>query len=337
MSKSLQNVVDPNRLIDRYGTDALRYFLLREVPFGADGDFSHRALVGRLNSDLANDLGNLLQRTLVMLGKYGGGRLPEAREAGAEETSLRGGAGKAVDRVEASMAELDFQGALKALWEFINLTNKYLDSRAPWALARAGEERAVQSVLFHAAEALRVVSVLLWPFIPQSAETLRSQLGLPKEPSSLEEARNWGLLPGGAETRPGPPLFPRIEEEVSVEITQKEEGTGEGPAKEVALDVFRQLDLRTARVLAAERVKKSKHLLKLEVDLGSERRTVVAGIAKSYTPEGLVGKTVVLVVNLKPRILMGIESRGMVLAVEQGEGFVLIGPESPVEPGRPVS
>ncbi|MFQ5692278.1 MAG: methionine--tRNA ligase [Nitrospinota bacterium] len=369
MSKSLRNVVEPGRLLDRYGTDAVRYFLLREVPFGQDGDFSHQALIDRINSDLANDLGNLLRRTVSMIGQFCGGTVPRDPEAGDREQGVRAAAGETTDAISRDLETLGFQPALKRIWEFVNRINKYLDNRAPGSLAKTGDEAGVGAALYTAAEALRIVSVWLWPFMPETALKIRSRLGMAEEvpPVSLDETRAWGLLRPGRAVRPGPPLFPRIEAEAAAEIRlsvnreasggeaeeAKEEGAmkdsgekAETPASEgekrgteaSALDfeTFSKVSLRAARVISAERVEKSRNLLKLRVDLGDEERTVVAGIAGSYAPEDLTGRTVVVVANLKPRKLMGIESQGMILAAKVGSGHTVVSLDDSVPPGTPI-
>ncbi|MBI2881209.1 MAG: methionine--tRNA ligase [Candidatus Tectomicrobia bacterium] len=365
MSKSLRNVVEPNRLLDQYGPDAVRYFVLREVPFGQDGDFSHQALIDRINSDLANDLGNLLHRTVGMIGRFCGGRAPRAAQTGDLERGVQGAARRTTEALWDDLETAGFQSALKRIWDFINGVNKYLDERAPWSSAKRGDEPGVATTLYTAAEALRTVSVWLWPFMPETALKIRSRLGLGEEdaPRFLEEARSWGLLPPGGAVHPGPPLFPRIEAEeaAGIKLAVSREVAGEaGAAQEkggrrpegaeagapapgrreapqgVALigdEVFSKVSLRAARVISAEKVERSKNLLRLRVDLGEEQRTVVAGIAGSYAPEALAGKTVVLVANLKPRKLMGVESQGMVLAAEEGSGYALVTLDKPVPPG----
>ena len=367
MSKSLRNVVEPNRLLDQYGADPVRYFLLREVPFGQDGDFSHQALIDRINSDLANDLGNLLHRTVSMIDQFCGGRLPPPGEAGDLEAEVQEAARKTTDALLIDLEILGFQPVLKRIWEFIGRLNKYLDVKAPWSLAKADDQAGVGTTLYTAAESLRIVSVWMWPIMPESSLKMRSRLGLAEgdAPRSLDEARSWAVLPAGEPVRPGPPLFPRIEADQATEILQAvdreaspgTERTGEKREKDVEpsqkvsevrqgraegvadidYDAFSKVSLRAARVLSAERVEKSRNLLKLRVDAGDEERTVVAGIAGSYGPEELTGKMVVLVANLKPRKLMGIESRGMLLAAKDGDGHTVVTLDRSVPPGARIS
>ena len=367
MSKSLRNVVEPNRLLDRYGADAVRYFLLREVPFGQDGNFSHEALIERINSDLANDLGNLLHRTIGMVEQFCGGRLPRAAEVGDLERGLQQAAGATTAVLREELESLKFQRVLKKVWDFIRQVNKYLDARAPWSLSKSGDEAGVRTTLYTAAEAIRVLSVWLWPFMPDAALKIRSRLGLAEEdpPRSLEEARTWGVLEAGREVQPGPPLFPRIDEEEAEEIKQAvgrevengqetplpEDGGSagtprrEGPsshadeaAARINYEAFSKVSLRVARVVSAKPVEKSRNLLSLRLDVGDGERTVVAGIAGSYSPEELTGKSVVIVANLEPRTLMGVESQGMVLAAQEGEGerLALVTLDKPVPPGTPI-
>ncbi len=365
MSKSLRNVVEPNRLLDQYGTDAVRYFLLREIPFGQDGDFSHEALIDRMNSDLANDFGNLLHRTIGMIDRFCDGKLPPCSEPGALEREIRDAAGATTDALIRDLESFEFHPALKSIWDFIGRVNKYLDERAPWASAKTGQNTDVQTTLHTAAEALQALSVWLWPFMPESAMKVRSTLGLPEDhpPRSLDEGRRWGLLPVGESVKLGAPLFPRIEADQAEEIKKsvvREISVDEGtePAKlkiaggngtisapsrpetegEAMIDyeAFSNVSLRVATIVSAEKVEKSRNLLKLRVDLGSEERTVVAGIAGSYRPEELPGKSVVVVANLRPRKLMGIESQGMILAAREDEELTLVTVDRPISPGSSV-
>ncbi|MBI2177593.1 MAG: methionine--tRNA ligase subunit beta, partial [Candidatus Tectomicrobia bacterium] len=363
MSKSLGNAVDPHWLIGEYGVDAIRYFLLREIPFGADGDFSHRALIDRINSDLANDLGNLLHRTLSMVKRYREGRVRRAREGeGEAEAALRLSAGEAVERYIRHMEATNFQEALKAAWQVIAAANKYLDSSAPWALAKEKKLERLDTVLYHAAASARLAAVLASPVMPETAEKMARQLNLPEGwlSASFEKLTALDALPQSLDTRLGQPIFPRIEEDAREELRRKvaariAEGEGQAGAKAdgkaaegksaaedaagnlVTLGEFQKLDLRAARVLAAEAVPRSKNLLKLQVTLGGEPRTIVAGIARHYAPEALVGRTVILVANLQPARLMGIESQGMLLAARDGERLLVAGIEGEVSPGAKIS
>lgn len=357
MSKSLGNAVDPHWLIEEYGVDAIRYFLLREIPFGADGDFSHRALIDRINSDLANDLGNLLHRTLSMVKRYREGRVRRARGGeGEAESNLNYLAREAVERYVRHMEATNFQEALKAAWGVIAAANKYLDSSAPWALAKEKKLERLDTVLYYAAASARLAAVLASPVMPGTAEKMARQLNLPEGwlTGTFTHLTALEALPDSLDTKLGQPIFPRIEEDARAEIERKvAERIAEGgaaaapsaggePAQDgggenlVSLGEFRKLDLRAARVVAAEAVPKSKNLLKLQVTLGGPPRTIVAGIARHYAPEALVGKTIILVANLEPAKLMGIESQGMLLAARDGERLLLAGVEGGVSPGAKI-
>lgn len=346
MSKSLRNVVEPNLLIDQFGVDVIRYFLLREVPFGMDGDFSHKALIGRVNSDLANNLGNLLNRTLNMLGKYYEGRVPEPSASGDEDAGLQGKSKEVVEEVHDLYDDLAYNRILIKIWELLDASNQYINNTAPWNLAKSDEgKRRLATVLYNAAEACRVIAVLIYPFMPDTTKKMMTQLGIdtPIEDQGLPSVRSWGWLDPGTQTRPGDQIFPRIDdkaaEQLLASVEKKAEGSAE-PAQEndnrISIDEFMKLDLRVARIIEAEKVKKSKKLIKLKVDLGHEQRQVVAGIAESYEPEKLVGRTVIVVANLQPAKLMGIESQGMILAGSDKNKIVLAGFDDELEPGARV-
>ena len=348
MSKSLGNAVDPHWLIEEYGVDAIRYFLLKEIPFGLDGDFSHSALIDRINSDLANDLGNLLYRTLNMVKRYREGRLERSPAGDSEaESAFCEFVADAAAKYEDGMAATHFQHGLRAAWEVISRANKYIDSSAPWTLAKEGEEARLCSVLWHAVASIRVVAAMISPVMPASAEKIAAQIGLAEDWASAPYAELMDMrgLPDELVTNIGAPLFPRIEDEAKEAIQEKvarriaggeEAAPEEDAAEQISFEEFQKMDLRAAQVLEAERIPKSKNLLKLTVSLGEENRTVVAGIAKHYAPEDLVDRKVILVANLAPARLMGVESQGMVLAAEDGKSLVLVGVDEAVAPGAPI-
>ncbi len=338
MSKSLGNVVRPLDLMDIYGLDAFRYFLLRDMVFGLDSEFSEEALVNRINADLANDLGNLVSRSATMLLKYFQGTVPGPGTAQERDDRLRANTLDLVEHYCSCMQELGFHKALMAVWEIIGDVNKYIDATSPWVLAKTDRGR-LETVMFHIFEVLKTVSVLIWPFMPASAEKMQQQIGLARDggPIPLERVRKWGELPFVRPVEKAPALFPRIE-------TKKEEkGSHAMESKEtiepveeiIDFDTFQKMDLRVGTIRQAEAIPKSNKLVKLTVDIGEER-TVVAGIAKHYAPEDLNGKQVIIVANLKPVKLMGVESHGMVLAAEDDSGVHVLMPDAGTAPGSKV-
>lgn len=341
MSKSKGNVIDPVALIDEFGADAIRYFLLREITLGMDGNFSRDALINRINADLANDLGNLLHRTLSMIGRFNSGVIEAPADTAEIDQVLSHLAQTTAAEYEKAMEHMDINGAIKAVWALVSRTNKYIDETGPWALAKDPAKRGrLNTVLYNLAETLRIVTILISPFMPVTAPKIWAQLGIAGNIADvrLNDAKSWGRLAAGTQVGKPEPIFPRIEE-----VSEAEAPVAAAPQEapktvveaapampEVSIDEFAKMDLRVAKVLAAEKVEKADKLLKLEVDLGTEQRTIVSGIAKHYAPEDLVGRNVVMIVNLKPAKIRGIESRGMVLAASNGDKLVLVeAPEMP--------
>jgi methionyl-tRNA synthetase len=323
MSKSKGNVVRPLDLKDKYGNDAFRYYLLRDMSFGLDASFSEVGLAERINSDLANDLGNLLNRTLGMLGKYRQGVVPEAGNLEPIDAALRDAFVTLPDRLTVMVDNLQFDRAIESVLEAVRKANKYIAETQPWALAKdEANAGRLNTVLYTCLEALRCAGILLSPVIPNKAEELRSQLGL-SGAFTLDEARQWGLTPAGTRTELGAPLFPRVDlAALNESLEVKETVIDHKP--EVTIDDFAKLEFRVAEVVKAEAHPKADKLLVLSVKLGSEERTIVSGIKKWYDPSELAGKKVIIVANLKPVKLRGVESQGMILAAEDAEGNLSI-------------
>ena len=335
MSKSKGNVVDPYLLAERYGVDALRYFLLREFPFGTDGNFSNEALIGRINTDLANDLGNLVSRTTAMVEKYFGGTLPTERESSDADDDLKQMASTLRDRYEAEMEHFQFQNALEQVFKTIQRANKYIDENAPWTLAKDPANRArLATVMYNLLETIRICAVLLTPFIPDSAEKIFDQIGACPCCRTWEKANVWGSLRPDVTVHKGEALFPRIDAEkalAELNAIQEAQRKAALPALElepyaqeqVDFDTFCKSDFRAVKIKACEPVKKSDKLLKFTLDDGSGTdRTIVSGIHHYYEPEQLIGKTAVAILNLPPRKMMGLESNGMLISAvhtEHGE------------------
>lgn len=357
MSKSRGNVIDPHLLLTHFGSDAIRYFLLREIPFGLDGTFSYEAFIQRVNSDLANDYGNLVSRTLTLIAKNFNNAIPYPSAIEGRTSQDREMEQKALATVEvyqAQMDELAFSRALESVWELLAQANRYLNESAPWALTDSPEQRPrLATILYTSAEVIRIATVLLAPVLPESCRRVWEQLGI-KSPLKLQRINElkWGGLPVGSSLGEIAPIFPRLDKKATIDKIFQESGT-ESAAKadrpatvsdrkgakvqdadsasdakgsvelsadsRIGIDDFAKVDLRVAQVVSAERVQGADKLLKLMVDVGTETRQILAGIAKAYSPESLIGRKIVIVANLQPRKMRGLESNGMLLAASVGE------------------
>jgi len=334
MSKSKGNVVDPVKPIQEFGADAVRYFLLREINLGSDGNYSRKALIKRFNADLANDLGNLQYRTVSMIDKYHGGIVHKTVVEGNEvDEKFRGLAAETLKNYRAAMDRYALNDGIKAIWSYIGAANKYIDETTPWILAKdPAQAKRLEAVMYNLADAVRNIAILISSMMPFSAPKIFEQLGLPvPEQFDLNEVA-WGNFPDGTKVQKGQPIFPRIEEEEEKPAAKAEPKAKKAEKKadkktagvvtpdQCTIDDFGKLDLRVGTILKAEKMENADKLLKLEVQVGDETRTIVSGIAPYYQEEELMGKNVIVIANLKPAKLRGVESRGMLLAASDGKG-----------------
>jgi methionyl-tRNA synthetase len=336
MSKSKGNVVDPVILAEKYGIDALRYYVLREMKYGSDGIYNEDALITRINADLANDIGNLVSRTVAMVVKYFGGTIPRAKEAGEFDDDLIALTTATPEKIAPSMDKLDFAKALEEIWLLIKRSNKYIDETMPWILGKDESKKArLGAVLYNLIESIRFVSVMIAPAMPETAAKIQDQLQLPAEACTWESLETFGGFPEGSKLERQASLFPRIEKPEKKQADKKK--TEEKQEGLITIDDFAKVKMKVAQIISVEPHPDADRLLVLQLDIGKEKRQVVSGIAKYYTPDELTGKKVILVENLKPVKLRGVESQGMILAATKGKKLNLVTIDGEIAPGGKVS
>ncbi len=335
ISKSKGNAVDPRILMKAYGIDALKYYLLRDIQFGHDGDFSEDNLITRINADLANDLGNLVHRTLAMISQNFSA-LPEVRESGEHDNELETLTEKTIFEYFEFMDKFKFTQALESVWTLIRFANKYIDLTEPWILAREGKKERLATVLYNLSDVIRNVAIMISPILANTSSQIFERFGQ----SGKMEDLAWHKTVPGTNIKTGNPLFPRIDTKKWKKVIKmtEEKGVKKADVKpQVTIEDFAKLDLRVAKVVEAERIPKSEKLLKLQLEVGGEKRQIVAGIGKVYTPESLIGREIIIIFNLKPAKLMGVESNGMLMAAKDGEKLRLLTVDGYVEPGATIS